>query len=103
MTDNLQYALDGSWRVLVASLIFGAVLPAVFAVGIRSLAWAEGSVAYEVGTARRPHVLGRVVAAGCFLVVVGGIVLGITIITATGLGKAVSFEDGYPTIVEKED
>lgn len=103
MIDNLQYALDGVWRVLVASLIFGAGLPAVFALGIRGLASAEGGEAYAAGTARSPHAAGRVAAAVCFVIVVAGVALGITIIAATGLGKEVSFEHGYPTVVPKED
>ena len=103
MTDNLHYAFDGIWHVLLASLVFGAALPAVFALGIRSLAWTQGSTAYDgVASSHRPHALGRAVAGLCFVVVLGGVVLGITIIAATGMGKSVSFESGYPTIVEKE-
>ncbi len=37
MIDNLQFAFDGAWRVLLAGLVFGAGLPVVFALGIRSL------------------------------------------------------------------
>jgi hypothetical protein len=100
MIDNLQYAFDGAWRVLVASLVFGAGLPIIYALGIRSLAWGTGGDA-EVSHAR-PHPLGKVVAGVCLVVVLAGVVLGITIIAAAGFGKAVSFEHGYPTIVAKE-
>jgi hypothetical protein len=51
MIDNLQYALDGAWRVLFASLLFGAAFPAIFAIGVRPLAWAAGGDA-EVSHAR---------------------------------------------------
>ncbi|WP_433158243.1 hypothetical protein [Kribbella sp. CA-247076] len=100
MIDNLQYALDGAWRVLIASLLFGAAFPVVFAIGIRSLAWAHGGDA-EVSH-ERPHPLGRLLAGVCFLVVLAGVVLGITIVAASGFGKEVSFEHGYPTFVTKE-
>jgi hypothetical protein len=38
----------------------------------------------------------------CFLIVVLGIVLGITYVVATGFGKTLSFEHIYPTIVSKK-
>lgn len=100
MIDNLQYALDGSWQVLVWGLVFGAGLPLVYAFGIRSLAWGTGGDA-EVGHGR-PHPAGRVVAVLCLALVVAGILLGLTVIVAAGFGKAVSFENGYPTLVAKE-
>ena len=61
MIDNLQYALDGAWRVLLASLVFGAGLPLVYALGIRSLAWGAGGDA-EVSHGR-PNPLGKLLAA----------------------------------------
>lgn len=104
MIDNLGFALDGAWRVLVFGLLFGAGLPLVFALGIRSLAWgatgAETAGPSAGHEATRP--VGRVLAGACLLVVLAGVALGLTIITATGFGKAVSFEHGYPTIVAKE-
>jgi len=110
MIDNLGFALDGAWRVLAFGLLFGAGLPLVFALGIRSLAWGNSGEALAPdagGTASAgghdtPHPLGRVLAGVCLLVVLAGVALGLTIITATGFGKAVSFEHGYPTIVAKE-
>jgi hypothetical protein len=100
MTDNLQFAVEGAWKVLLAGLILGAGLPAVFAVGVRSLAWGTGGAA-EVAVDARPHPLGRVLAVVCFLVVLAGIALGLTIIIAAGQGKIVSFDRVYPTIVDK--
>ena len=100
MTENLQFALDGAWRVLLAGLVFGAGLPLVFALGIRSLAWGAGGSAEVSGAAANP--VGKVLAGLCLAVVLAGVALGITIITATGFGKEVSFAHGYPTIVAKE-
>lgn len=100
MIDNLHFALDGAWRVLLASVVFGAGLPLVFALGIRSLAWGAGGDAEVVRA--EPHPLGRVLAALCLVVVLAGVSIGVTIIAATGFGKVVSFEHGYPTVVDKE-
>ena len=100
MTDNLHFAVEAAWKVLLVGLILGAGLPAVFAVGVRSLAWGTGGAA-EMAMDSKPHPAGRVLAGVCFLVVLGGIVLGLTIILAAGQGKIVSFDQGYPTIVDK--
>lgn len=101
MLDNLGLALQGGWKVLVVALILGAGLPSVFAVGIRSLAWGTGGSA-EVDVADGPHPIGRVVAFVCFGVVLLGIALGISIVVASGFGKAISFEHIYPVIVPKK-
>ena len=91
--QNIGFALDGAWRVLLAGLLLGAGLPILFTLGIRSLA---GSAA---GGAARP--LGRATGYALFAVVVLGALLGIAFIVATGFGKALSFEHVYPTIVSK--
>lgn len=97
--NNLTLALDGAWKVLIVSLLLGAGLPALFAVGIRSSAMGVGGDA-EVHHAQ-PHPIGKYLAALCFLVVLAGVVFGITIVVASGFGKAVSFAHIYPTIVSK--
>jgi hypothetical protein len=89
---NLHFALDGAWRVLVASIALGAGLPLLFALGIRSLA---------SGGEAPAAVPAKVTAYLLFAVVVLGILLGLTFIVATGFGKALSFEHIYPTIVAK--
>jgi hypothetical protein len=99
MTENLGFALEGAWKVLLASLILGAGLPALFALGIRSLAWGAGGEA-EVSEAR-PQPIGTVLGWVLFAVVLFGVLLGITFIVASGFGKALSFEHIYPTIVDK--
>ncbi len=98
--NQVALALQGSWKVLLASLVLGAGLPLVFAAGIRSMAYGYGGAA-EADTAARPHPVGRVLAALCFLVVLAGVALGITIVVASGFGKAVSFAHIYPTLVAK--
>jgi hypothetical protein len=100
---NVGLALDGAWRVLIAGLVLGAGLPALFALGVRSMAYGQGGDAEEhaVGVAPAPHPVGRLVGGLCFLVVVLAVALGITYIVASGFGKALSFDHIYPTIVNK--
>jgi len=101
---ELSLALDGGWRVLLAGLVLGAGLPSLFAFGVRAMAWGAGGEAevHASGTAApAAHPAGRLVAGLCFLVVVLAVVLGITFIVATGMGKTLSFEHIYPTIVTK--
>lgn len=102
--DTLHLLFDGAWRVLVWGLLLGAGLPLLFALGIRTLAWGTGGDA-EVssdGTAASPHPIGRVVSTLIFALVVVVVGLGLATIVATGFGKTVSFEHGYPTFVKAE-
>jgi hypothetical protein len=102
--NNVGFALDGAWRVLLASVILGAGLPVLFALGIRSLAWGAGGDAevHESGvTAPTPRPAGTIVGWLCFGIVLLGVALGITFIVATGFGKALSFDHIYPTIISK--
>jgi hypothetical protein len=101
---NFALAFDGAWKVLVASVILGAGLPALFALGVRSLAWGAGGDAevHAAGSAGpKANPAGTVLGWILFLIVLAGVVLGITFIVATGFGKALSFEHIYPTIVSK--
>ncbi|GAA0487941.1 hypothetical protein Ade02nite_12190 [Paractinoplanes deccanensis] len=97
--SNLGFALEGAWKVLLAGLLLGAGLPALFALGIRSLAWGAGGDA-EVSHAR-PNPLGTVLGYALFAIVILGVLLGITFIVASGFGKTISFDHIYPTIVDK--
>ena len=99
MGDNLGFALDGGWQVLCYGLLLGAGIPVVFALGVRSLAYGTGGEATDShgGT----HVIGKVLAGVCFVVVVLAVALGLTVIIAAGFGKQVSFEHVYPTLVDK--
>jgi hypothetical protein len=101
---NVVLALQGAWKVLLASLILGAGLPALFALGVRSLAYGSGGEAqvHETGvTAPTPRPIGTVVAWILFLIVLLAVALGITFIVASGFGKALSFEHVFPVIVDK--
>ena len=40
--NNLWLALEGAWHVLLAGIILGAGLPAIFALGLRSLSYGTG-------------------------------------------------------------
>ena len=97
---NLGFALDGAWRVLLAGLLLGAGLPAVFALGVRAMAYGQGGAA-ETDPAARPHPAGRALGTLCFALVLIAVALGITFIVATGFGKQLSFEHIYPTLTDK--
>ena len=97
---NLGFALEGAWKVLAASVILGAGLPLLFALGIRSLAWGAGGSA-EVESGARANPAGTVLGWVLFAIVLALVVLGITFIVASGFGKALSFEHIYPTIIDK--
>lgn len=96
---NVTFALEGALRVLVVGLVLGAGLPAVFALGIRALAYGQGGDA-ELSH-DRAHPVGKVLAGLAFAVVVAGVLLGLTVIVASGVGKEVVF-DPFPMIVDKE-
>ena len=96
--NTLTLALQGAWKVLAVGLVLGAGLPMVFGLGVRSLALRAGGDA-EVDHAR-PRPIGALLAALCFLVVLAGVAVGITVVVASGFGKAVSFEHIYPVLVK---
>ncbi|MCE5290131.1 MAG: hypothetical protein LLG14_12960 [Nocardiaceae bacterium] len=98
--ETLELVIDSVWKVLLIGILLGAGLPALFATGVRGLAIASGHEAAD-GTIRRPNPLGNVLAAVAFGVVIAAIVLGITIIVSSGFGMKVSFENIYPTLVDK--
>jgi hypothetical protein len=105
MSQNLSFAIQAAWKILVVGLVLGAGLPTLFAFGIRASAWGAGGEAevYADGTAApAAHPAGRIVAGVCFLIVVLAIALGITYIVATGFGKVLSFEHLYPVIQDKK-
>ncbi|MEV6930704.1 hypothetical protein AB0M46_40310 [Dactylosporangium sp. NPDC051485] len=105
MSHNLSLALQAAWKVLLVGLVLGAGLPALFALGVRALAWGAGgeAEAHADGTAGpKAQPIGTVLGWVCFAVVLLGVALGITFIVASGFGKALSFEHVYPTIVNKK-
>lgn len=84
MSALLGHALSGAVQVLFVGLVLGAGLPAVFALGIRALAWADGGDA-EVARGR-PQPLGRVLAYTCFALTGIGVLLGLAVIVSGGIG-----------------
>jgi hypothetical protein len=96
---NVTLAFEAAWKILLVGLLLGAGLPALFATGVRSMAYGQGGDA-EVSAAA-PHPIGRVLAGVCFAVVALAVVLGIAYVVATGLGKTVTFDHVHPTITDK--
>lgn len=97
--NNLTFAAEGAMRVLLAGLIFGAGLPALYALGIRALAYGQGGDA-EVSH-EPPHPVGKAFAYLAFAIVVVGVLLGLTVIVTSGLGKEMTFDGLVPTFVDK--
>ena len=100
--NTIQLVLEGASEVFVAGLVFGAGLPFVYAIALRVLT--IGSTAYADPSGEihsTPRMSSRLFSGVLIAVVVAGIVVGMMIIVATGFGKEVSFENIYPTIVDK--
>ena len=98
--------LQDIWKVLLYSLLLGAGLPVLYAVGVRASALgtvgADGSEsAASTVAVRRRRVVGKTIAGLCFAVVLAGIGLGLAYIWASGHGEQLSFEHGFPTFVPK--
>lgn len=87
------------WQVALVSVVIGAGLPALFALGIKSMAYGVGGdaeISHESG-----HPVGKIVGYLIFALVLAFILMGIAIIVSSGLGMKVSFEHIYPTFVPK--
>lgn len=95
----LELFFSAIWKVVVTSLVIGAGLPALFAYGVRAMAYGAGGDA-DVDQAPA-HPLGRIVAYVCFAVVVAGVALGITVIVAAAFGRSAGFQGIVPTLVTK--
>ena len=89
-------ALDGAWRVLVAGLLLGAGLPILFALGVKSQAWANGDL-----PDRPANPAGRVVAVALYSLVVLAILLGISYIVAHGFGYTLAWNGMLPSFAHK--
>ena len=97
---DIKFTLEAIWKVLLWSVILGAGLPAVFALGIRSLAWGTPAEAEASGTVVTGggNVAGKVIAGILFLVVVYCVAAAIVFIIASGKGDDISFSYVVPTI-----
>jgi hypothetical protein len=99
--------LEAAGQVALVALLLGAGLPALFAVGVRSfsLAGAAGhpGVDGETSTTSRiPAPLLRIIGTLCYVLVIAAVVIGLSVIIATGFGQEVSFEHIVPTFVPKD-
>jgi hypothetical protein len=104
MENILSLEWQAVWKILVTGIILGAGLPALFAVGVRSMAYGQGGDAEisESGvTAPAPNSVGTVLGYVCFAIVLLAVVLGLIYIISTGFGKVLSFDHIYPTIHAK--
>lgn len=95
--NTLGLLLEGAWHVLLAGLLLGAGLPAIFALGIRALSWGAISESGAAVAQHRPPPAGKALAALCFGVVLLAVVAGISIIVAHGFGMDVVL--GWPVFV----
>lgn len=99
--------LEAAGQVAIAALLLGAGLPALFAVGVRSftIAGAAGATDIDGETttpSRLPVPLLRAIGTLCFVLVVAAVIIGLTVIIATGFGQELSFENLVPTFVPKD-
>lgn len=69
--------LSALWKIIVFGLIAGAGLPALFAIGLRALAWPGGARVQTAGAGSGEvvggNLLGMVVAAICFMVILAAV------------------------------
>lgn len=98
---SLELALDGGWRVLYTALLFGAGLPVIYAVAMRLLTVGSATTDAAGKTHTQFSPLGRLLSWLLLALIVAGVLFGIAIIAASGFGKVVSFDGGFPSIVDK--
>ena len=78
-------AANSLWQVITVGLLFGAGLPTLFALGLRSLhGGALGVDAAGETTTAKPTIARTAVAYACFAVVVSVVLVGIVWIVANG-------------------
>src|SRR5258708_3475484 len=98
---TLSLEWQAVWKILVAGIILGSGLPALFALDIRSMAYGTGGDA-EAGTSlAQPHPAGKALAYLCFAIVLILVAVGIMYIIVTGQGKILNFDHIYPVIKNK--
>lgn len=98
----LELFADAAWKVALTSLLLGAGLPALYALGVRASVVGGAGEDTSSGSARTGQPASRALAVLCFLLVLAAVAVGLTVIIATGFGKEVSFEHIFPLIVDKE-
>ncbi|SDD65149.1 hypothetical protein [Rhodococcus tukisamuensis] len=87
--DLLVTTANSLWQVILVGLLLGAGLPALFALGLRSLA-AGSDVAADGTVTRRPLAVAGAVA--CFAIIVIAIVVGILFVMSDFLNHTFGIE-----------
>ncbi len=80
--DVLMKSLTAVWQVALGALILGAGLPALFALGLRSLHGNQTLVATSGGAPQvsKPTTIGKVGAVICFGIVILAVLFGLVVI-----------------------
>src|SRR5262249_18395899 len=101
--DMLNTFFHDLWHILVWSLILGAGLPVVYAIGVVCLS--IGSPSAATAGPDRPqssaNPLGNALAPLLFPLWRSRVASRLPSVIATTHGKQLSFDNGYPTIVAK--
>lgn len=95
----LALFFEAAGQVALVAVLLGAGLPVLFALGVRSFAVAGGVSGEQP---RLPVPLLRVLGVACFAIVVLAVVVGLSIILATGFGQEVDFSHVIPVFVPKD-
>ena len=86
MGEIFLKAFEALWQVLVAGVILGAGLPAVFALGIKALGTGRTLAADGATYDEPPTGAGRAGSTVLFAVCVAAVLFGIFLVVATGFG-----------------
>ena len=99
---SIELAFQGGWKVLYTGLLFGAGMPIIYALAMRTLlVGSTTDVDAQGKQITRLSPVGKALAAILLAVIALGVILGITIIAASGFGKIVVFDGGLPSITDK--
>ena len=78
--DILVKAFDALWQVALVALVLGAGLPALFAVGVRSLNSGRTLLADGPNISSKASPLGKTGAVACFAICGAAVLFGIVVI-----------------------
>lgn len=79
--DIITTAANGAWKVFLAGIVFGVGLPAIFALGLRSLTLGTVTAADGETSVGKTSPVGLAGAYACFAVVIAAILVGVLFIT----------------------
>lgn len=86
MGEIFLKAFEALWQVLVAGVVLGAGLPAVFALGIKALGTGRTVAADGATYTTPPTTAGRVGSTVLFAICVLAILFGVFLVVASGFG-----------------